>query len=523
MTPATRVLLATLVVGAADAFVVSPARCRRVARPASPARAPSMQQGESFDVSASQFDLLSLRSFRRDTILQYDATNQSEPLRIALCFLGILFSLCAPTLFEGSYDALSVNVGAILGTGISGTLFVRNSAARKARMGKIDLEYAMGDLRARYRGVRTSKLSELRGKRRVIALIGPREVVEERVSLARVYRRRLSAADAVVVPVVTDGDTGSGGSSRMSGEAESRWLWEAADPDAWLAYFDELLGARGMAASAGGAWLGLNLKGRSFGSALGAPRWDELLGTALQPSGDGFGDVKEVIRSMEEAAAEAAAEAATVAAATGSGGGGGAAVAAAEVAAGEVLAAQGEFYRALTSGDVPGMVALWEGAEVDESVSSAVEGGAKMEPWAVGSPSFPPAGMRPSDVDALIVSSNEAWTTAIERPPEGGTLLASQRWTREHDTAPWRIATHRYIPWDASGATAVTTLRCDVRGCCLLGRQINTREVSQRGVRARPSSSQTSQTSQRGVRARPSQTHPPPHALSAVCGRKDSF
>ena len=51
------------------------------------------RQSGQFDVSAQQFDVLSLRTFRRDTILQYDATNQSEPLRIALCFLGILFSL----------------------------------------------------------------------------------------------------------------------------------------------------------------------------------------------------------------------------------------------------------------------------------------------------------------------------------------------------------------------------------------------------------------------------------------------
>ena len=34
---------------------------------------------------------------------------------------------------------------------------------------------------------------------------GPRSVVDPRVAQARVYRRRLSAADAIVVPVYTDG------------------------------------------------------------------------------------------------------------------------------------------------------------------------------------------------------------------------------------------------------------------------------------------------------------------------------
>ena len=51
-----------------------------------------------FSFSGQQFDLLSLRSFRRDTILQYDATNQSEPLRIALTLFGVLFSLSVPAL-----------------------------------------------------------------------------------------------------------------------------------------------------------------------------------------------------------------------------------------------------------------------------------------------------------------------------------------------------------------------------------------------------------------------------------------
>ena len=64
--------------------------------------------------------------------------------------------------------------------------------------------------------------------------------------------------------------------------------------------------------------------------------------------------------------------------------------------------------------------------------------------------------------------------------PSGGTLLASQRWRRVDGR--WRLATHRYIPWSADGATAVATLRCDRRGCVLLGREINTREVVQRGA-----------------------------------------
>ena len=68
-----------------------------------------------------------------------------------------------------------------MGAGISGTLFQRNRYARSQRMGKIDLEYQMGDLRATYRGARTNKLSELRGKRRVVAVVGPTELVAARM------------------------------------------------------------------------------------------------------------------------------------------------------------------------------------------------------------------------------------------------------------------------------------------------------------------------------------------------------
>ena len=122
-------------------------------------RAVVVAQADKFDVSAQQFDLLSLRSFRRDTILQYDATNQSEPLRIALTLLGILFSLSLPALaVDFRIDELTANVGALLGTGISGGFFARNRGARLARMLKIEREYAMGDLRATYRGRQTSSL-----------------------------------------------------------------------------------------------------------------------------------------------------------------------------------------------------------------------------------------------------------------------------------------------------------------------------------------------------------------------------
>ena len=464
-------VVALLLAAAADGLVVATAPSKLAyARRHVAIRAQFDSQQEasaSFDSTAQQFDLLSLRSFRRDTILQYDATNQSEPLRIALCFFGILFSLSVPSLAQELRisDSLTADVGAAIGATTSAALFARNRGARLNRMEKIDREYAMGDLSAIYRGVRRTALRELRGKRRVVVLYGTRSVVDSALLEARAYRRRLAAANAVVVPLYTDG---AASAPAPVSEATSVWLWAAADPAAWLKYFDELLSARAMSDRGGGAWVGLNLRGRTFGSALGQPTWDEILGTALQPQGDGFGELKEAEEaSLEATGAEAAAAAAELEA------GGNGATAEEHVA---LLRAQSAFYDTLTSGDASAMAAVWteDGRALDGSVTEAVASGARIEPWEAGSNAFPPAGMRATDRDALILPDGTGWTTAVERPREGGTLLATQRWRRAASGGEWRLESHRYIPWSADGATAILSLRCDQRGCVLLGRQINT-------------------------------------------------
>ena len=103
--------------------------------------------------------------------------------------------------------------------------------------------------------------------------------------------------------------------------------------------------------------------------------------------------------------------------------------------------------------------------------------GGRLDPWdSQLSEGSRPKGMRATDCDALVVGAHEAWSTAVERPTGGGTLLATQRWQRNGEGDSWRLATHRTIPWDADGGTAVVTLRCDGRGCVALAREINTRE-----------------------------------------------
>lgn len=92
--------------------------------------------------STEQFDLLSLRSFRRDALLQYDATNQSEPLRIALTLLGILFALAYPSLLADTpglepADPALTTAGSAAGAIGCAFLFQRNRAARAARIERI--------------------------------------------------------------------------------------------------------------------------------------------------------------------------------------------------------------------------------------------------------------------------------------------------------------------------------------------------------------------------------------------------
>lgn len=426
-----------------------------------------------YNEKMQQFDILSLRTFRRDTILQYDSTNQSEPLRIALTLLGILFGLCVPSLGNELKitDPTTLNVGAALSTIISGALFARNRGARQARLEKIEREYALGDLVAIYRGFQRKYLRELRGKKRIVVLFGTRAVVNSALSEAFAYRRRLVAADAIVVPIYSD-EEGDGNIVQV-GEAESFFFWQASKVQSWKAYFEELLSARSLSDEGRGLWVGLNLRGRTFGSALGMPRWDELLGTGMQPTGDGFGELRESEeRSAEEAAEEAAKAAKGLALSAG--------VSApltptANDHAG-LLASQAKFYEALTSADVSTMQTLLtdsvEDTSLDSMVTEALGEGARIEPWEAGSSAWPPAGMRPTDRDGLILSTGEGWTTAVERPQEGGTLLATQRWLKDDDGA-WRLKAHQYIPWSADGATAVLSLRCDKRGCVLFGRQIN--------------------------------------------------
>ena len=87
----------------------------------------------------------------------------------------------------------------------------------------------------------------------MVVVAGGSSTVDAAITAAFVYRRRLTEAGAFVVPVYTDGGTLK---ANALGEVESKWLWAAAEPQQWRAYFEELLSERGMAMAAEGACIG---------------------------------------------------------------------------------------------------------------------------------------------------------------------------------------------------------------------------------------------------------------------------
>lgn len=174
------------------------------------------------------------------------------------------------------------------------------------------------------------------------------------------------------------------------------------------------------------------MRGRSIGSGLGAPRFDELLGTKLPPT-EAVGEADGPLAADKDA---------------------------------QLLDAQAAFYKALTEGDVAGMKELWA-EEVDPDVSEFLSLGGRLDPWdAQLRDGARPEGMTISSRDVLVLDdATEAWTTCLEKPAlsTGQTLLASQRWTLDSNGV-WQLRAHRTIPFFMNSGAAAT-LRCDKRGC----------------------------------------------------------
>ena len=110
---------------------------------------PRRAEGDAFNkakfLRKSEFDLLSLQDFRREALIQYSNTNQSEPLRILIFLFLTICGLSAPG-FAPSNAAPWYFAVAVVFTAVFGFLFFRERGKRTAQLVRLEREYAIGDL-----------------------------------------------------------------------------------------------------------------------------------------------------------------------------------------------------------------------------------------------------------------------------------------------------------------------------------------------------------------------------------------
>jgi len=471
---------------------------------------PVMMSGASPEafLAKPQFDLLALKSYRRETLLQYTNTQQSEPLRILLNGLVAVTSALAPLLASSLDAELGASGGAVAAALFvgSGLLFLRERGNRMAKLERLEKEYAAGDLRLRTRVAalpfggsaagREASVRELRGKARVVCVVGEPQDVVRQLREAAAYYRRFSQSRACAVFLVSEAD----GVLRAVTPAEVRaaglgdavgdddrvtlgeWYATPVGVDAWGQYVDVLLGTDAAdtvdtvdtvdtdvtdvtdvtnvtnvtnVSSSGprSCWFALSIKGRSVGSgvSIGQDRagekqslvWDQLLGDKLQPM---------ELQSFTDSDAGSNLV--------------GGPVGAAEAG---VLAAQERFYASLTSGDLEGMEALlMPGADGEDSfISSVVAEGGRLDNWEFClKEGQRPDGMKIGSRDAVVYADGTATSTCIEFPAPGLSMLATQKWAKK-EASGWLMTSHRTIVYTYN-AKAGGLLRCDNRGCAAL-------------------------------------------------------
>jgi len=450
------------VAGSSEAMLSIGARQPRtslaVQRPQPIQAAAVCRRAGQFDKNAflrqEEFDPLSLQSFRREALLQYRNTNQSEPLRIYLSLFVFLSSIGSPLL--SPQDAGPTYFAGVFAVFLaSGAFFIREREKRTKQIVRLQREYSMGDLQveiveAATQSAKRCALQSLRAKMRIVALYGTGPQLCEAIAAAAPYRRRLQRSQVVVVPLSAGkakeaelaASTALGGPGGL--RAARSWLGSAVGARAWRGYFEELLTDREDTLGRG-TWVALNFKGRVIGSNFGSPVWDELL-AALPPVLP--------LSSVEEFFAGAESR--------------------------DALDAQAEFYQALCKGDSAAIASLFV-REDDQELSFAVEVDAdgkrtNLSTWeTVLLPENRPELVVASQ-DAVLSGPGEAITTCIEFPVVGPTLLATQVWrkmpTEDGSEMEWRLLSHRTIPY-APSTEARVALRCDHRGCVAFGKQLD--------------------------------------------------
>lgn len=440
-----------------------------------------------YDMTRPVFDIYSFRTVRGDALAKYNSLNQSEPLRINLALLMVLTLLASPWLIPevlGTSSTLTIPEWGGVALGLVGStgLLLRECRRRSKQLTRLEKELQAGSLQLRVptrnrfseqryptrpmsiaawqqRDYDDSIVAAPEGPRRVVAVSAPTAQLRHCLQQdLQVLGRRLVQANTLVVPVPTDNDS-TGQDDWGLQDSYTPWLARADDLSQWQSYFDSVRVVHPQSSQSNVQWFGLSATGRSFGSGRTTPSWLQLLGQHLRPAVD--------LTASSVASASAATDVVGLPKDLQN-----------DDEMRFVLNAQMQFYDALTNGNVEAMVDLWDGSPHDPQVSSIVQEGGRLDAWvSCLEDEARPQGMTVSNVDATILSSTRACTTAIECPAvdtyirSGGTatLLAVQHWLRTDAHSPWKLAKHQTIPWTEDMA-AGGTLICDGRGCVSLVR-----------------------------------------------------
>ena len=374
-----------------------------------------------------EFDGVSFRSWRRETLVRYDSANQSEPLRLVI-FLLLTLSLA----FSG---ALAEAVGApkpepagayYLGSVLAGGLFLRERSERTRKLVRLEREGQVGDLSLVIKknvavgGQQETTVRDL--KKPLVAIYAPREILREIEATDLLpLRRRLEQADVHVVLVANEG------TFQRQGTA----VTEPGIPSEWLRTFRDLLTVDSAwddfeFTKENVAYFALDARGRSCKSGQDAPNFSLLFATAFPPQMALSGPAS-------------------------------------------ALPEQASFYDALTQGDVSAMKNLF--VQEDDVTLRGIS------TWEDQLGDARPSDLIVSDADVFFSpDGRSATTTAIETPDPrapSNTLLAIQRWTAVNDTSSdveWRLRSHTTAPFSSSMASAPDgrIIRCDHRGCALV-------------------------------------------------------
>lgn len=426
---------------------------------------------DKFDLSKPAFDLFSVKFIRNDALLQYSSLNQSEPLRINIFFILALCLFAYPGLSDAVLSEkadLSSTVLSCLGGFCSSALFLRECRSRLKQLLRIEKELNAENLNVRlstinkfderlYGNQPVIRLKDLQGKKRIIAIYGASESLKKMTVQLRVFRRRLSQAETIIVILPNDVSDPYNLSHLDINEYEIRreqWLAKIENFEMWKKYFDSLVEE---GPSSDLVWFGLNFNGRSFASGITMePNILQLLGQNLRP-------LEWIIEKEEDSSLTANTE---------------------EVLLNlkSIKKCQEDFYIGLTKGDEDIVNHLCD-MNIAEEVSKIVEAGGHIDDWhSCLVDGARPEGMRTSDSDFLIVSPTLAYSTCIELPVISGdfvdsasrTLLAVQRWNRKSQQDDWKLELHQTIPWTAD-KRAGGLLMCDSRGCVALTRETEKR------------------------------------------------